>query len=136
MHIDLLGEGEWWFGGLATLAIVILIVFTCKFSVTFAQLYPVETILADDQTIDACHSTIPNAKFTSGLQLLSLLQHEEVTAHFSNARRTRVLHLVCNSSVRVSFVIMSLYNRIWIKDNEYYPIISTVHSMKRRAFSL
>jgi hypothetical protein len=76
-HIDLIGEGEMWFGGLMTFAIIVLIIFTCKFSVSFARLYPIDALSLDDQGTDACHSTIPNAKFTSGLQLLSILQHEE-----------------------------------------------------------
>ncbi len=74
-HIDLIGEGELWFGGLMTFAIIVLLVFTCKFSISFARLYPIEALPSDDQGTDACHSALPNAKFTSGLQLLSILQH-------------------------------------------------------------
>lgn len=75
-HIDLIGEGELWFGGLVTLAIVVLLVFTCKFSVSFAHLYPIETISSDVETTNSCHSKLSNAKFTSGLQLLSIIQHK------------------------------------------------------------
>jgi hypothetical protein len=76
-HIDLIGEGEMWFGGLVTFAIIVLLVFTCRFSVSFARLYPIETVPFDYDEGDACHSTIPNAKFTSGLQLLSILRRKD-----------------------------------------------------------
>ncbi len=76
-HIDLIGEGELWFGGLVTFAIVVLIVFACKFSVSFARLYPIETVSSDVQTSVSCGTMLPNTKFTSGLQLISILQHEE-----------------------------------------------------------
>ncbi len=76
-HMDLIGEGEVWFGGLWTVAIVVLIVFTCKFSFSFNRLYPIETISLDVQMTASCNSILPNTKFTSALQLLSMLQHDE-----------------------------------------------------------
>jgi hypothetical protein len=75
--MDLIGEGEVWFGGLWTVAIVVLIVFTCKFSFSFNRLYPIETISLDVQMTASCNSILPNTKFTSALQLISILQHEK-----------------------------------------------------------
>jgi hypothetical protein len=75
-HMDLIGEGEVWFGGLLTFAIVVLIAFTCKFGVSFSRLYPIEAITSDTK-LAACNFISPNAKFTSGLQLLSIAQHDE-----------------------------------------------------------
>lgn len=76
-HMDLIGEGEVWFGGLLTFAIIVLLVFTCKFSVSFTRLYPTDPVSVDTETSASCDSMMPNAKFTSVLQLLSIPQHGE-----------------------------------------------------------
>jgi hypothetical protein len=76
-HMDLIGEGEVWFGGLLTFAIIVLLIFTCQFSVGFTSLYPIETVSLDDSTAASCDSIFPNAKFSSGLQLVSIRHHEE-----------------------------------------------------------
>ncbi|CAF1311465.1 unnamed protein product [Adineta steineri] len=76
-HIDLVGEGEVWFGGLITFAIIVLLVFTCKFIVSFTQLYPIETISSNTEETSTCEPLISNTKFTSGLQLLTIGQHDE-----------------------------------------------------------
>ncbi|CAF3131741.1 unnamed protein product, partial [Rotaria sp. Silwood2] len=41
-RFDLLKEGELWLGGLASIIIVVLIIFTCRFSDMFLNLYPIE----------------------------------------------------------------------------------------------
>lgn len=76
-RLDLIGEGEVWFGGLLIFAIIVFFVFTCKFSVSFARLYPIENISLNDEATDSCSSIIPNAKFSSSVQLLAMLRHEE-----------------------------------------------------------
>jgi hypothetical protein len=76
-HMDLVGEGELWLGGLLTLTIVVLLAFTCKFSISFTHLYPIETVSSDGEMTASCNSILPNAKFTSFLQLLSTIQHGE-----------------------------------------------------------
>jgi hypothetical protein len=75
--MDLIGEGEIWFGGLMTFAIIVLLIFTCKFTVSFAGRYPIEALSPNTDTTTACDSILPNAKFSSVLQLLSILKHED-----------------------------------------------------------
>ena len=70
-HLDLIGEGELWLGGLVTLAIVVLITFTCKFSASFTDLYPIESVSSDTVESISCDSSLINAKFSSALKLLS-----------------------------------------------------------------
>ena len=76
-HLDLIGEGELWFGGLVTLSIILLIVFTCKFSASFTDLYPIESISSDTIESVSCDSSLINAKFSSSLKLLSTRKHPE-----------------------------------------------------------
>ena len=76
-HLDLIGEGELWLGGLLTLAIVVLIVFTCKFSVSFNALYPIESLVSAMGESGSCDSTLINAKFSSSLKLLATRKQPE-----------------------------------------------------------
>ena len=76
-HLDLIGEGQLWLGGLVTLAIIALIVFTCKFSVSFSNLYPIESISPEGDAPISCDSSLINAKFSSSLKLLSTRKHPE-----------------------------------------------------------
>ena len=71
--LDIIGEGQFCFGDLITLAIIALIGFTCKFSMSFVRLYPIEHVLADSRMNISCDANILNAKFSSTLQLLSTL---------------------------------------------------------------
>ena len=76
-HLDLIGEGQLWLGGLVTLAIVALITLTCKFSISFSYLYPIESVSSDARESISCDSSLINAKFSSSLQLLSTRKHPE-----------------------------------------------------------
>ena len=76
-HLDLIGEGELWFGGLVTLAIVALVTLTCKFSISFSNLYPIASVTSDARAAISCDSSLINAKFSSSLQLLSTRKHPE-----------------------------------------------------------
>jgi hypothetical protein len=69
-HTDIIGEGELWFGGLATLAIIVLVAFSYWFSASFIQRYPIEQI--SESAIFACNPSLINTKFSTGLQLLAL----------------------------------------------------------------
>ncbi|CAF4636497.1 unnamed protein product, partial [Rotaria sp. Silwood2] len=40
---DLIGEGEFWVGGLASFAVIVLIIYGFWFGTTFVNLYPMET---------------------------------------------------------------------------------------------
>jgi hypothetical protein len=77
IHLDLIGEGELWLGGLVSLSIVVLIALACKFSHAFYNLYPIEETLSDARDTVSCDSSLLNAKFTSSLQMLSTSKHIE-----------------------------------------------------------
>ena len=69
-HTDIIGEGEMWAGGLATLAILVLVSFSYWFSASFIKRYPIEQI--SEPAAFACDDQIVNAQFSTGLVLLSL----------------------------------------------------------------
>jgi hypothetical protein len=75
-RLDLIGEGEVWFGGLVSLAIIVLIAFTCKFSMSFFDLYPIENTSSEKRVAVSCNPDLLNAKFTSNVQLLSVQKHD------------------------------------------------------------
>ena len=76
-HVDLIGEGQFWLGGLISCSLVVLITFACKFSIFFAELYPFELTSSNERMSVSCDGTLFNAKFSSSLQLLSTHKHEE-----------------------------------------------------------
>lgn len=73
-HVDLVGEGHLWIGGLVSCGILVLIIFATLFSLKYTQLYPMEQIKYSSST---CNRQIYNAKFTSGLQLLALPKSDD-----------------------------------------------------------
>ncbi|CAF3424343.1 unnamed protein product, partial [Rotaria sp. Silwood2] len=81
-RFDLLKEGELWLGGLASIIIVVLIIFTCRFSDMFLNLYPIEETSHDARMAVSCDSSLLNAKFITSLQLLSIHKHEQEQSIF------------------------------------------------------
>ncbi|CAM4809537.1 unnamed protein product [Rotaria magnacalcarata] len=77
MRIDLIGDGELWLGGLVSVVLIILVGFTCKFSISFSNLYPIEIISTSTHSPVICDPNLFNAKFASTLQLLSIHKHDE-----------------------------------------------------------
>ena len=75
-HLDLIGEGQLWLGGLVSLAILVFAIFAGKFGILFSRLYPIELINDVLHKDLSCNPTLLNAKFTSSLQLLSTSKHE------------------------------------------------------------
>ena len=69
-HLDLIG-------GLVTLAIIALVALTCKFSISFSDLYSIENVTSNARESISCDSSLINAKFSSSLQLLSTRKHPE-----------------------------------------------------------
>jgi hypothetical protein len=67
-QIDLIGEGEMWMGGLASVAILILCIFAYIFSNSYLNQYPIESV---GESSFACDRSLRNAKFSSSLQLLA-----------------------------------------------------------------
>jgi hypothetical protein len=67
---DLIGEGEWWIGGLLSFCIIVLLIFAYVFSSRYYRLYPIE-----DTSLTAnfaCDQSIRNAKFSTTLQSLAV----------------------------------------------------------------
>ncbi|CAF3390178.1 unnamed protein product [Rotaria socialis] len=79
-HTDIIGEGEMWAGGLATLSIFVLVGFSYWFSVSFIRRYPIEEITGP--ATFACDHSLVNAQFTSGLELLATPKSEEAQPLF------------------------------------------------------
>ncbi|CAF1282790.1 unnamed protein product, partial [Didymodactylos carnosus] len=73
-QLDLVGEGELWFGGLISFGIIVLVSFAYWFSSSYLRQYPIET--SGDSTF-ACDTSIRNAKFSTDLQLLSIPKSDE-----------------------------------------------------------
>ncbi|CAF1184311.1 unnamed protein product [Adineta ricciae] len=71
---DIVGEGELWFGGLASFALIVLIIFGFWFGSVYIKQYPIEKV---DGTFFTCDSSLKNAKFSSTLHLLALLKAPE-----------------------------------------------------------
>ena len=74
-HTDIIGEGEMWAGGLATLAIIVLVSFSYWFSVSFIRRYPIENVL--EPATFSCDETIINSQFSTGLVLLDIPKSED-----------------------------------------------------------
>ncbi|CAF1522483.1 unnamed protein product [Adineta steineri] len=77
---DIIGEGEMWMGGLATLAILVLVSFAYWFSVSFIRRYPIEEVL--EPATFACDETLVNSQFSTGLQLLTIPKSQEAQPIF------------------------------------------------------
>jgi hypothetical protein len=73
-HIDLIGHGHCWIGGIISCGICVLVIFAALFSMKFIYLYPFEEI---KQSPIICNRNLYNAKFTSGLQFLALPKSDE-----------------------------------------------------------
>ncbi len=65
---DLIKDGELWVGGLASLSLLVLLIFAYNFSGSYIKQYPIETSSA---STFACDETLRNAKFQTNLQSLS-----------------------------------------------------------------
>jgi len=68
-HTDLIGEGEFWIGGLVSFSIIVLVSFAYAFSNAYLQQYPIET---SSPSYFACDTTIRNAKFETNVQSLAI----------------------------------------------------------------
>ncbi|CAF2880583.1 unnamed protein product [Rotaria sp. Silwood2] len=79
-HTDIIGEGEMWAGGLATLAIIVLVSFSYWFSISFIRRYPIEDI--NEPATFTCDQSLVNAQFSSGLELLDIPKSEEAQPIF------------------------------------------------------
>ncbi|CAF3115372.1 unnamed protein product [Rotaria sp. Silwood2] len=77
---DLIGEGELWMGGLASIAIVLITVMAYAFAISYLNQYPSEKV---GPSTFACDTTIRNAKFQSSLQALAVPISDEEQPMFN-----------------------------------------------------
>jgi hypothetical protein len=96
VHIDLISEGQFWLGGLVSISLFVLIIFACKFSLSFASLYPIEETSSSEKMSVNCDGMLFNAKFTSSLQLLSTrkLKEQAMFALLDEQEIILTIHLV------------------------------------------
>ncbi|CAF1120920.1 unnamed protein product [Adineta ricciae] len=71
---DLVGEGELWLGGLASLAVVLISVMAYAFSVSYLNEYPAEKT---NGSRFSCDKTLRNAQFDSKLEALAVPVSDE-----------------------------------------------------------
>ena len=71
---DLVGEGELVAGGLASFAIIVLVVFAFAFSNAYFHRYPIESLTGN--ATFTCDPTMSNAQFSSGLMPLGTPHNE------------------------------------------------------------
>ncbi|CAF3222806.1 unnamed protein product [Rotaria sp. Silwood2] len=76
-HCDVIGKGKHWLSGLVSLSLLVLIIFSWKFSISFSYLYPIEEASSNERFDVSCDDSLFNAKLASSLQLLSTLKHED-----------------------------------------------------------
>ncbi|CAF1310043.1 unnamed protein product [Didymodactylos carnosus] len=69
-HIDLIGEGELWIGGLVSIAIIILLTFAYLFSHAYYYRYPIEQVGSNPWF--GCQNDMRNSKFSSSMQMMGL----------------------------------------------------------------
>lgn len=74
LHSDLVSNGEFWFGGAISFAIIVLIIYDFWFGTVFIVKYPIET--STDANF-ACDPSLRNTQFTSALQLLAVIKTDE-----------------------------------------------------------
>ncbi|CAF2064023.1 unnamed protein product [Rotaria magnacalcarata] len=66
---DLVGEGELWIGGVASIAIILVTAMAYAFAILYLNQYPSETVGPSNF---ACDTTIRNANFETNLQALAV----------------------------------------------------------------
>ena len=92
-HIDIIGEGERWIGGLASFAISILIAFSCWFAYNYLHLYPYK----ETTFRELCGDDQQNTKLDSALQLLlpeSNGQYWEIFHLLDEQKFTMIVYLI------------------------------------------
>ncbi|CAF2641715.1 unnamed protein product [Rotaria sp. Silwood2] len=80
-HADLIGEGERWAGGLATFTVIVLVAFSYWFLASFIARYPIEEV--SKPVSFSCDKSLVNARFSTGLELVSLPKSEDVRTIFT-----------------------------------------------------
>ncbi|CAF3048987.1 unnamed protein product [Rotaria socialis] len=72
---DVIGEGEFWIGGIVSFAIIFICICGYIFSGTYYKRYPIENSNAG--TVFGCDPTLTNAQFTSGLMSVMVSPNDD-----------------------------------------------------------
>ena len=93
-HLDLIGQGELWFGGLVTIALLLLAVFASQFSHIYHQQYPIEKQQEQSRPENSCkfHELL-NSKFETNLQFLSTPSYEHEQIFYLLDNQPFILHM-------------------------------------------
>ena len=113
-HTDLIGEGEFWVGGLVSFSIVVLFSFAYAFSNSYYQQYPIET---SSDSYFTCDLTTRNAKFETNLQssAIPVLDIEQVIFDLLNNQTLTVEFAFINTKIHCdSIALQALYGTKWM----------------------
>ncbi|CAF2056856.1 unnamed protein product [Rotaria magnacalcarata] len=77
---DIIGEGEFWIGGIVSFAIIFICICGYVFSGTYYKRYPIEN--TSDSTVFGCNPTLTNAQFTSGLMSIMVSPNDDESRIF------------------------------------------------------
>ncbi|CAF1142632.1 unnamed protein product [Didymodactylos carnosus] len=131
-QLDLVGEGELWIGGLISLGIIVLVSFAYWFSNYYLKQYPIEK--SSDSTF-ACDTSIRNAKFSTGLQLLSIPRSDEQEPIFDMLDKQeftmsvdfvntlyKYMNVTVQQNIGSSFVKLNISNYLVQNDNATFRV--------------
>lgn len=93
-HLDLIGQGELWFGGLVTIALLFLAVFAAQLSSTYHHQYPIEKLRPQPYSENSCKANeLLNSRFETSLQFLNTPsnEHEQIFHLINN--QTFIFHM-------------------------------------------
>ena len=94
-HLDLIGQGELWFGGLISVALLVLAIFAAKFGHSYYYRYPIEKQTCGKS--DSCEfNNMYNTKFDTSLQFLSASakQYEQIFSLLNSQQFTLNIELI------------------------------------------
>ncbi|CAF4587508.1 unnamed protein product, partial [Didymodactylos carnosus] len=131
-QLDLVGEGELWIGGLMSFSILVLVSFAYWFSSYYLKQYPIEN--SGDSTF-ACDTSIRNAKFSTGLQLLSIPKSDEQKPIFNMLDQQeftmsvdfvntvyRYMNTTVQQNIGSSYVKLNISNYLVQNDNATFRV--------------
>ena len=127
---DLIGEGEWWIGGLLSFCIMVLLIFAYVFSSKYYRLYPIE-----DTSLTAnfaCDQTIRNAKFDTTIQSLAVPLTKDALQNMFNLLNNQQVYLnvaflntvfTCSDEITVAYQIGTKWKALEIISCNYSSYI-------------
>ena len=112
-HTDLICEGEYWVGGLASFSVIVLVSFSYAFSNAYLKQYPIE---GSSPSYFACDTSLRNAKFETNVQSLSIpFTEAEKEMFYLLNQQNFTLHVdFVNTLITCDVIsIQALFGLIW-----------------------